>query len=205
MIIAKNLSSFTCNFILFLVLDLYPRSNENGQPSKWKQLKTIWVSPFKKKNKQTSEKTIFFIYFGQNRIHFRTQKRSFKKAQKIEIFQRGQSMVLVTKIEPFTMSASLANQERKDRFLNNILDNLDIFQEIQAREMSFKIFQNEKTPFQAIKKKSSKTRKIDIFPKGLTHGFGPNMAILPTFFFRQYKAGKCLLLYFRTKKRLSRL
>ena len=28
----------------------------------------------------------------------------------------------------------------------------------------------------------SKSRKIDIFPKGLTHGFGPKMAILATFF-----------------------
>ena len=167
MIIAKNLSSFTCNFILFLVLDLYPRSNENGQPSKWKQLKTIWVSPFKKKKtKQKSEKTVFFIYFGQKRIHFRTEKRSFKKAQKIEIFQRGQSMVLVTKIELFTMCAFLANQERKDHFLNNILDNLDIFQEIQAREMSFKIFQNEKTPFWAIKKKVQKLEKLTFFQRG---------------------------------------
>ena len=43
--------------------------------------------------------------------------------------------------------------------------------------MSFTIFQNEKTPFKAIKTKSSKNRKIDIFPKGLTHGFGPKMAI----------------------------
>ena len=48
--------------------------------------------------------------------------------------------------------------------------------------MSFTIFQNEKTPFQAIKTRSSKSRKIDIFPKGLTHGFCPNMAIFPTFF-----------------------
>ena len=36
---------------------------------------------------------------------------------------------------------------------------------IQARKMSFTIFQNEKTPFQAIKTRSSKSRKIDIFPK----------------------------------------
>ena len=43
------------------------------------------------------------------------------------------------------------------------------------------------------KKKSSKSRKTDIFPKGLTHGFGPKMAIFPTFFFWQYKPGKCLL------------
>ena len=44
------------------------------------------------------------------------------------------------------------------------------------------IFQNEKSPFQPIKTTSSKSRKIDIFPKGLTHGFGPKMAIVRTFF-----------------------
>ena len=59
------------------------------------------------------------------------------------------------------------------------------FQALQARKMSFMIFQNEKTPFQAIKTRSSKSRKIDIFSKGLTHGFGLKMAIFPTFFFRQ--------------------
>ena len=32
------------------------------------------------------------------------------------------------------------------------------------------------------KKTSSKSRKIDIFPKGLTHGFGPKMAIFPTYY-----------------------
>ena len=30
--------------------------------------------------------------------------------------------------------------------------------------------------------KSSKSPKTDIFPKGLTHGFCPKMAIFPTFF-----------------------
>ena len=33
------------------------------------------------------------------------------------------------------------------------------------------------------KKKVRKSRKIDVFYKGLTHGFGPKMAIIPTFFF----------------------
>ena len=33
------------------------------------------------------------------------------------------------------------------------------------------------------KNKSSKSRKIDIFPKGLTHGFGLKIAFFPTFFF----------------------
>ena len=35
----------------------------------------------------------------------------------------------------------------------------------------------EKTLFEAIKTRSSKSRKIEIFPKGLTHGFGPKIAI----------------------------
>ena len=39
--------------------------------------------------------------------------------------------------------------------------------------------------FLGYKKRSSNSRKSDIFPKGLTHGFGPKMAIFPTFFFRQ--------------------
>ena len=57
------------------------------------------------------------------------------------------------------------------------------FEGIQARKLACTIFQNEKTPFQAIKTRSSKSRKIDIFPKGLTNRFGPKMAILSTFFF----------------------
>ena len=57
------------------------------------------------------------------------------------------------------------------------------FQAIYDRKMSFATFQNKKTPFQAIKRRSSKSRKTDIFSKGLTQGFGPKMAIFPTFFF----------------------
>ena len=33
-----------------------------------------------------------------------------------------------------------------------------------------------------MKTRSPKSRKIDIFPKGITHGFGPQMAIFPIFF-----------------------
>ena len=57
------------------------------------------------------------------------------------------------------------------------------FKAIQTRKMYFTIFQNEKTPFYAIKGKSPKSRNIGIFPKGLTHGFGRKRAIFPTFFF----------------------
>ena len=62
-----------------------------------------------------------------------------------------------------------------------------------------------KKPFSAIKTKPSKSRKIDIFQKGLTHDFVPKMPIFTTFIFRQYSLRKCLLRYCRRKKRLSRL
>ena len=71
--------------------------------------------------------------------------------------------------------------------------------------MSFTIFENEKTQLYAIKTRSSKSRKIDNFPKGLTYGFGPKMAFFPKLFFRQYRPGKYLLRYPRTKKLLSKL
>ena len=77
---------------------------------------------------------------------------------------------------------------------------MSFFQAIQARKMCFRIFYNAKTPFQAIKKRSSKSRKIAIFPKGLTHGFGQKMAIFPCLFFRQYSPGKFVFTIFQNKK-----
>ena len=62
-----------------------------------------------------------------------------------------------------------------------------------------------KNAFLGYKNKKFKKSKIDIFQKGLTHGFGPKMADFPTFFFRQYRPGKILLRYSRTIKRLSKL
>ena len=62
--------------------------------------------------------------------------------------------------------------------------------------MSFTIFQNQKKPFQAIKTRSSKTRKIDNFPKGLTHRFGPKMAIFPNSFFQAIQARNMSFTYF---------
>ena len=72
--------------------------------------------------------------------------------------------------------------------------------------MSFTIFQNKKKAFLGFKrKKFKKSQKIDIIPKGLTHGFGIKMAIFRTFIFRQNSVRKCLLKYSRKNKRLSRI
>ena len=40
-----------------------------------------------------------------------------------------------------------------------------------------------KNAFIGYKKRSAKGQKIDVSPKGLNHGFGPKMAIFPTFIF----------------------
>ena len=75
------------------------------------------------------------------------------------------------------------------------------FQAIQTSKMSFTTLQIEKTPFQAIKTRSSKTRKSDIFLRGLTHGVGQKMAIFPTFF--QYRPPKCFFAIFQNEKMSS--
>ena len=71
--------------------------------------------------------------------------------------------------------------------------------------MSFTIFYKEKTPFKAIKRRSSKSRKIDSFSKGLNQGFGAKMAFFSAFFLWQYRPGKCLLRYSTSKKRFRSL
>ena len=51
-----------------------------------------------------------------------------------------------------------------------------------GQENVFYDIRERKNAFYAIKTRSSKTQKIDIFPKGLTHSFVPKIAIFPTFF-----------------------
>ena len=84
-------------------------------------------------------------------------------------FKKSKNWHFFTGVNPLIFS--------KDGLFSNFF-----FQAIQATKMSFMTFQNEKLPFQAIKTRSSKSRKIDIFPKGLTHGFGSKMPIFGIFF-----------------------
>ena len=92
---------------------------------------------------------------------FQAIKTRSSKCQKVDIFPQGLTDRFGRKMEVFPTF---------------------FFQTIQARKMSFNIFQNEKTPFQAIKTRSCKSRKLDIFLKGLTHGFGAKMASFQLFF-----------------------
>ena len=56
------------------------------------------------------------------------------------------------------------------------------FGNIGQENVFYDILDREKT-FLGYKNKKFKSRKIDIFSKGLTHGFKPKMAIFPSFFF----------------------
>ena len=49
-----------------------------------------------------------------------------------------------------------------------------------------------KTTFYAIKTRSSKSRNIDILPKGVTHVLVQKWPFFQLFFFRWYRPGKCL-------------
>ena len=63
-------------------------------------------------------------------------------------------------------------------FLGNIGQE-NVFYDILERKKAFLGFKNEKF----------KNSKIGIFPKRLTHGFGPKMAVSPTFLFRPNRQG----------------
>ena len=47
--------------------------------------------------------------------------------------------------------------------------------------MRFTTFQNKKNALLGYKKRSSKSRKIEVFPKGLNHGFGQKLTVIPFF------------------------
>ena len=120
-----------------------------------------------------------FTIFQNEKTSLQTTKTRSSETRKIDIFPKGLTHDFGPKIAIFPTF---------------------IFQEIQAKKMTFTIFQNEKTPFQIIKQEVQKLKKIDIFPKGLTHGFGPKMAIFPTFIFKEIQARKMSSTIFQNEK-----
>ena len=126
---------------------------------------------------QARNMSITIIY--NKKTTFQAIKTRSSETLKIDIYPNGLTRAFGLKIAIFPLF-----------LLGNI-----------ARKMYFSIFYNIKTPFQAIKKRSSKRRKIDIFPKRLTHGFGPKMDIFSTFFFQAIQARNMSITIFYNKKR----
>ena len=126
------------------------------------------------------QENLFYNILEQKNVSLAHRKKKFKKSKNWDF---SKPMVLVKKW-PFFHVFFLGNIGHKNLFYN-ILE--------------------RKNVFLAYKKRSSKSQKIEIFPTGLTHGFGQKMAIFPCLFFLQYRPGKFVVQYSRTKKRLSSL
>ena len=118
------------------------------------------------------------MIFQNEKTPFQAIKTRSSKSRKIDIFPKGLTNGFGPKVAIFPTF---------------------FFSAVYTKKLSFRIFQNENTLFQAIKTTSSKSRKIVIFPKGLTHGFGRKMGIFTSFCFSRYKPGKCILRYSRLK------
>ena len=138
--------------------------------------------------------TFFFGSIGQENVSYeilerenaflRYKKKKFKKSKNWHFSKRVNSWLWSKNVHFF-----------KFFFLGNIGQE-NVFYDILETKKAFLGYKNNKL---------KTSRKTDIFPKGLTHGFCPKVAIFSTFFFRQYRPGKRLLWCSRTKKRLSRL
>ena len=146
-------------------IDNFPKGLTHGFDPKTAIFLTFFFYPIQ-------DRKMCFMIFQKEKTPFQSIKTRSSKSRKIPIFPKGLTHCFGPK--------------------NGNFSNF-FFQAILTRKMSFMIFQSEKRAFQAIKTKSSKSQKNETFPKGLTLGFDPKMAIFPTFFFRPYRPGKCLL------------
>ena len=127
---------------------------------------------------------LFYNILERKNVFLAYKKKKFKKSKNWD-FSTGVNPWFCSKNDHFSMSFFFCNIGQENVFYNNL---------------------EQKNAFLAYKKeRSSKSRKIKIFPKVLTHGFGQKMNIFPCLFFRQYRPGKFVLQYSRTKKRLSSL
>ena len=124
------------------------------------------------------------VFFTQYRVGKCLLLSMTFKSPEIDIFPNGLTHGFGPKMASFAAFLFLGNIGQENVFYDTL---------------------ERKNAFLGYKNKKFKNTKNWHFPKGLTHGFGPKMTILATFFFRQYRPGKCLSRYSRTKKRLCRL
>ena len=107
---------------------------------------------------------MYSMIFQIEKTPFQGIKTTSSKSRKIDIFPKGKPMVLVQKWPLFQL----------------------FFYALQTRKMYSMIFQNEKTPLQVIKTRSSKSRIIDIFLKGVNPWFwSKNGHFFQLFFLRK--------------------
>ena len=200
-------------------MDIFPKGLTHGFCPKMANFSNFFFQEIKAMK-------MSFTIFQSEKTPFQPIKTRSSKSRKIDIFPKGVNPWFQSKNSHFSnfffqgiqarkMSFTIFQSEKptsqaikrkssNSRKIDNLAKGLThsfgpkmaiffFFEAIQTRKITFIIFQCKKTPFQAIKTRSPKSQKISIFRTGLTLGFGSKMAIFPTFFFRQYRPGKCLL------------
>ena len=136
------------------IIDIFPQGLTLGFGPKMANFQIFFFQAIQ------ARKTSFMIFYNKKNPSMAIKTRS-SKSREIDIFRKGLTNGFGPKMEIFQIFC---------------------FSAIQARKTSFMIFQTKKTPFQPIKTRSSKSGKIDFFPLGLTHAYGPKMAIFQIFF-----------------------
>ena len=121
--------------------------------------------------------TFFLGDIGQENIlnHILERKNAFQ-GYKNKKFKKSKNWHFSKGVDPWFWS-------KNGQFSNISLSNI-------GQENILNDILQRKHGFLGYKKKKFKKSKNDFFPKRLTHGFGQKMAIIQTFFFRQYRAGK---------------
>ena len=102
-----------------------------------------------------------FYYILQRKNAFLSHKNNKFKKTKIDIFPKGLTLALGPKMAVF------------QTFFLGTIGQENVFYDILERKNACLSYKN---------KKFKKVQKIHIFPKGLTHGFGPKWPFFQVFF-----------------------
>ena len=117
---------------------------------------------------------IFFTQKGQENVFYDIleQKNAFLDYQNKK-FKKSKNWHYSKRVNPWFWS--------KDAHISKFF----FFSHYRPGKSLLRYSRSKKRLSRIITKRSSQSRKIHIFVKGLTHGYGPKLAIFPTFFFRQ--------------------
>ena len=102
----------------------------------------------------------FYDILGRKNAYLGIENKKFKKSKNCLFFSKGLTHVFGPRMAIFPS------------FFLGIIGQENIFYDIAERKNAFLGYKNKKF----------RKSKVAIFPKGLTHGFGPKMAIFPSVF-----------------------
>ena len=155
-----------------------------------------------------SQENLFYDILEQRNPFLGYKNKKFKMSKNWH-FSKGVNPWFCSKNGHYSNFYFLGNTGRENVFYDileqkNALLDYKNKKAIRLENVFYDILERKNALLDYKKNKFKKSKNWHFF-KRVTHGFGPKMADFPTFVFRQYRPGKSLLRYSKTKKRLSRL